>query len=108
MQDNDPKITGVTFVPTEDGYEQQPFQCDPPDVERTPIIPIKPPEPEHSVGDVVTLRSGGLRMTVEGHEPDGRVKLVWFEEGGGGFMLGGGHSRRRDSMPAACLRKVPA
>lgn len=30
-------------------------------------------------GDVVILRSGGPRMTVEGYE-DGLVICVWFEE----------------------------
>lgn len=36
-------------------------------------------------GDVVTLRSGGLSMTVEavgpdgGFTPDGMVRVVWFE-----------------------------
>ena len=42
-------------------------------------------------GDVVILRSGGPKMTVESIDPQGRVHCTWFNEVGNyAVQMGGG------------------
>jgi uncharacterized protein YodC (DUF2158 family) len=52
-------------------------------------------EPNFEVGDVVKLKSGGERMTVEGVE-DGYVHCVWFD----------GRKPERGTFPAKALDKM--
>jgi uncharacterized protein YodC (DUF2158 family) len=51
---------------------------------------------ELKVGDVVHLKSGSQRMTVEEIDDDGNVSCVWFE----------GKRPQRGVFPAATLQKA--
>lgn len=63
-------------------------------------------DPELSIGSVVTLKSGGIRMTVVSIQDD-RVAVVWSgaSTGGGygGFGISYGLTMCRDSFPIAAL-----
>lgn len=45
----------------------------------TPPAPPPLPAPRFACGDVVTLNSGGARMTVQGTDTSGQVDLAWFD-----------------------------
>ena len=51
---------------------------------------------DFEIGDVVQLRSGGPRMTVQGLVSDGDVVCQWFE----------GNAIHEKSFPKEALRKV--
>lgn len=51
-------------------------------------------------GDVVQLRSGGQRMTVESVDAQGRIHCVWFAETGAGYLNGIGMSYNYASTPS--------
>jgi uncharacterized protein YodC (DUF2158 family) len=50
---------------------------------------------QFEVGDVVKLKSGGEKMTIEEIEDDGYVSCVWFE----------GSQVQRETFTAATLQK---
>ena len=51
---------------------------------------------QFKAGDVVKLRSGGPKMTVNGQSSDGSIICIWFE----------GHNPKRDVFAAESLKKV--
>lgn len=63
---------------------------------------------ELKVGDVVTLNSGGLKMTVHIIHPDGKVAVVWTENVGSGFSgLVSSPQQQYACFPREILKKSP-